>query len=275
MAFTCTPNLLTHGPLATNEAGGVTKSHTSSYLIEGTASDFGTEATAPLKPLHSIISGLPQPGQGMDVLYTGGTSRLFVVNRTCRMETPTLAIVDVTWQQFETRLNTPDGIGTSHDVGTKTVTTSTDRAGQPIEVAFGANKQVASITVMDPEPVYSVELVIDVAADTDPHVVSDYYVGKVNSSTWRGYIENSWLCTAATPRVLNPYQVPWGFRRYVYSFRFVASTYGQGWNPKVEWIDANSRRPPDGLEDDVGRKLVTWYEAVDFNQEPQNIAAGL
>ena len=275
MAFTCTPNLLTHGPLATNEVGGVTKSHTSSYLIEGTAADFGTESTAPLKPLASLISGLPGSGASMDVISTGGTSKLFVVNRTCRMETPTLAIVDVTWQQFETRLNTPDGIGTSHDVGTKTVPTSTDRAGQPIEVAFGANKQVASITVMDPEPVYSIELVGDVPAGSDPQVVSNYYVGKVNSSTWRGYIENSWLCTAATPRVLNPYEMPWGYRRYVYSFRFVASTYGQGWNPTVEWIDANSRRPPDGLEEDVGRKLVTWYEAVDFNQEPQNIAAGL
>ena len=253
----------------------MTKSHTSSYLIEGTADDFGTEATAPLKPLNSIISGLPGSGASMDVIATGGTSRLFVVNRTCRMETPTLAIVDVTWQQFETRLNTPDGIGTSHDVGTKTVTTSTDRAGQPIEVAFGANKQVASITVMDPEPVYSIELVVDVPAGSDPQVVSNYYVGKVNSSTWRGYIENSWLCTAATPRVLNPYEMPWGYRRYVYSFRFVASTYGQGWNPKVEWIDANSRRPPDGLEAAVGRKLGTWYEAGDFNQEPQTIAAGL
>jgi len=280
MAFTCVPNLLTHGPLATSEAGGVVRTHTSSYLITGTAADFGTAATAPLVPLQEVISGLPLPGDGMAVIAQNTTSALYVISRTSRMEDATHAIVDVAWQQFETKLNTPDGIGTTHSVGTKTVTTSTDQSGQPLEVTYSDNQgvgstQQASITVMDPEPVFSTELVIDIPGTTEPTQLTEYYVGKVNSTGWRGLLENSWLCTAATPRPLNPYSLPFGFRRYVYSFRFVASAYGQGWNPSIEWIDSTTRMPPANLVEGIGRKLVPWYEGADFSQEPQSIASGL
>ena len=297
MAFTCTPNLLTHGPLATAEVGGAVRTHTTSYLIEGLASDFGDTGEAPLNVLHAPagIAGLPGPGDPMITTspHPGDTSKMFVVGRTCRMETATVAIVDVSWQQFETSLNNPDGIGTTHSVGTKTVTTSTDRSGEPLSVVYGhditatspeevaASKgsvQQPSVTVMDAEPVYSTELVVGIPAVIEPADLTKYYVGKVNSGDWRGLPENSWLCTAATPRPLNPFTSSpsiFGFRRYVYSFRFVASTYGKGWNPTIEWIDSTTRMPPSDLVDDAGRKLVEWYEAADFSQEPVNIALTL
>jgi len=280
MAFTCTPNLLTHGPLATAEVGGAVRTHTTSYLVEGLASDFGTDDTATMNVLHTAIVDLPMPGEAWGSGGGWNTSNMFVIGRTCRMEAPTLAFVDVSWQQFETSLNNPDGIGTTHSVGTKTVTTSSDRSGEPLTVGYqDGPPQQPSVTVMDAEPVYSTELVVDIIGDTEPTDLTNYYVGKVNSGDWRGYVANSWLCTAATPRPLNPFlqysNLAIGYRRYVYSFRFVAATYGNGWNPTIEWIDSTTRMPPSDLVDDEGRKLVEWYEAADFSQEPQTIAGSL
>ena len=295
MTFTCTPDLLTHGPLATAEAGGSVRTRAPSYLIEGQVVDFGVTGEAPLTVLQTSISGLPEAGDAM-IGTSGtspwGTSNLFVIGRTCRMETPAVAIVDVSWQQFETSLNNPDGSGTTHSVGTKTVTTSTDRSGQPLSVVYGlgitatspeeiaaaGSHQQPTVTVMDAEPVYSTELVVSIPANIEPSDVTAYYVGKVNSGEWRGLPENSWLCTAATPRPLNPFTSSpsiFGFLRYVYSFRFVASTYGKGWNPTIEWIDPTTRMPPANLQEGFGRKLVEWYEAADFSQEPGTIAQTL
>ena len=271
MAFSCTPNLITQGPLASSEIGSALRSHTTSYLIEGLASDFGTTTQAPLNVLTADIDDLPVPGERM---VSAGTHELFVTGRNCRMEAPTLAIVDVSWQQFETSLNNALGISTNHDVGIKTVTTSRAQAGEPFEVRFDGNTQSPSITVMDPEPVYSVELVIDMPGLVDPVALSEYYVGKTNSTTWRNYAEGTWLCTAANPRPLSVWQT-WGARRYVFAFRFVASAYGDGWQPTIEWIASPSHMPPSGLEDGIGRKWVQWYQGADFNIEPQSIADGL
>jgi hypothetical protein len=290
MAFTCTPNLLTHGPLAAAESGGVVRSHTTSYLVEGDDLDFGTGGDAPVQVLnkHDII-GLPMPGDRLFMQFDSPweTSDLFVTGRTCRMETPTIAIVDVTWQQFETSLNHPDGIGTSHTVGTKTVTTSTDRSGQPLKVVYGhditsttfeeqlasGSVQQPSVTVMDAEPVFEIELVLELDNSRNPSDISRHYVGKTNSAPWRELGENQWLCLAATPRPLNPYvsKIYHSIHSYVFAFQFAASAYDQGWNPTVEWTDPTTRMPPGDLEEGVGRRHVKWYDAVDFNQEPQDL----
>jgi hypothetical protein len=277
MAFECIANLTGIGTVQTTEAGGVVRNHSSTYLVTGTAADFGTDEQASLNVLNTIISGLPLPGEEYS-LPGQLTSRLFVVGRTCRMEGPLNAVVDVTWQQFETSLNNPDGIGAVHSVGTKTVTTTRDRSGEPILVALGTDEttgapQQGTITVMDAEPVYTTELVMDVPAGSEPTILSSEWIGRVNSIGWRGLTANSWLCTAATPRPLNPYMAPFGFRRYVYAFKFVGQVWGDGWNPTVEWIDPVTRMPPALLEPGVGRKLIPWYEARDFNQEPVYIPA--
>mgnify|MGYP005827713655 CR=1 FL=1 len=273
MAFECIANLTGIGTVQTTEAGGVFRNHSSTYLVTGTASDFGTDEKATINVLGTLIDGLPLPGGALELGDGSLTSKLYVVGRTCRMEGPLNAIVDVTWQQFETSLNNPDGIGSVHSVGVKTITTTRDRSGEPILVALGEDEATGApeqvpITVMDAEIVYTTELVIDVPAGKDPSILSGEWVNRVNSSEWRGLTADSWLCTAATPRPLNPYIAVFGFRRYVYAFRFVGQVWGEGWNPTVEYIDPHTRMPPAELVTDVGRQRITWYEGKDFNTEP-------
>ena len=288
MAFACIENLTGIGTVQTTEVGGVFRNHSSTYLVTGTADDFGTDEKATLTVLRSTINGLPLPGSSMLVppvdqaTFSTTTSKMFVIGRRCRMEGPLNALVDVTWQQFETSLNHPDGIGAVHSVGTKTVTTTRDRSGEPILVALGTDEATGAphqgtITVMDPEPVYSIELALYVPQNVDPAALTNYYVGTVNSGRWRELPKGSWLCTECTPRPMAPYSAPPELliRRYIYAFKFIASTYGNGWNPSVEWIAPDTRMPPAKLEPDVGRKLIDWYPGRDFDHEPRLVVQTL
>ena len=270
MAFTVTQNIIEG--MSASESNGAVETHTSSYIVKGLPEDFGTNNPGQklLTSVAAVNAGLPAPGSPMT---DDDDETLHVVNRTVAMQAPTMATVQVTWQAFDNTLNGA-ALVNSGQSGTslKSLTTTSDAAGQPLEVEHGSVTRVGQVSVVNPELTYKRTVLLTLPQNTHPQMLSMHYVARVNSSSWFGLPKSHWMCIGCTPRVVNMWK-PWPFR-VAFDFSFAGCLQVGGWSPLVEWKDPVSGLPPEGLTDS-GRKRIDWYQGQNFNIEPQTIADAL
>jgi len=288
MAFEVTAShLVEAAPIGASEVGGRITSVTTSYIVEGETSDFGTDGMAPTRLLRYVVPGLPVPGSSFSSVETNGgfDTKFFVVDRQCSMMSPTMASVSCTYQEMAIKLNGASVITGAHGTAQKTITTTTDRSGESLATSYGSDDsggafqtQTPSVTVLDAPPTFAVDVVVDVPAVANPYTLSDHYVNKINKAEWMDMQPGQWLCMQASPRPLCPIVLSGAggttVRRFVYSFKFAATNHASGWQPLAEWIDPTTRFAPANLGQ-VGRFYVDWYEQTDFSIEPSTIAGSL
>jgi hypothetical protein len=278
MAFTIeADNVLVHGPISATMRGGLMQSEVAHYLISGTSADFGTAEHGPSKLLANtgITVGTPHlPAPGEQASVSGSIhERMFVTERTASMLAPTLALVTVRWETFATELNGPSALESNH-ITLRTTTVTRDGAGDPLTVTHGDVVTGAQVSVMDPQISFKAKVLVTLPnLNVHPTAIMNYYVGRVNSGTWRGAPAGYWLCTGCVPIPINVLY-PWPIR-YAYDFSFVDVKQSPGWQPVIEWKDDANGLPADGLTPGTGRKTVTYYTGQDFDIEPQAIADGL
>lgn len=148
-------------------------------------------------------------------------------------------------------------------VGAALAQTSTDvdLTGQRIEVAYDPHgnraqrlTQSASVTVLRPQLSFCFRR----QERSDPAARARKYVGAVNSQPFQQCAAQTLLCVALTGQSSD------GGRSYdvTYEFQYDA----QGWQPRVSYTDPQTRRPPVDVLEGLGRKVVTVYPQIDFNE---------
>lgn len=91
-----------------------------------------------------------------------------------------------------------------------------------------------------------------------PWDIAENLVGCVNSKTWLGQPEHTWMCT----------EVSWEYRDDGYYFMTFTFEHNEDtWNPTAVFIDDRTGRPPEGLVEDAGYKYIRYHREKNFVSE--------
>jgi len=132
--------------------------------------------------------------------------------------------------------------------------TTAEKDKHGVSPTTSPDTQGGEITVFKPQTTFDYAIRQNYA----PDAFSLSYVGKVNSSTWKGGSAGTWLCTSINGRSSDngsTYDV-------TYSFQYQAA----GWNPFYFYRMPDGRPP--AVTDANSLKQVSYYETADFTGMP-------
>ncbi len=137
-----------------------------------------------------------------------------------------------------------------------------DKNGTPISVTYTppegeAITQGGHITPLVPRSTITIESIERV---DEPQIVINAWLGKVNSDLWHAGRPKTWLIVRADWEEVDAFSDP-RVHRFTWDFEHRV----EKWEPiTVAYKDpATGEQPPD-LQENVGRKDIEWYDAVDF-----------
>ena len=157
----------------------------------------------------------------------------------------------------------------SIEVGTtlQQVETYEDANGDLLSVPYSDHDpQVKPVSVLRPQETKTFTW----SRRSDPSDLSEVFVGKVNSKSWRfdpGCFAGTWLCTGITGRAkgrTGPYTVTATFQKNT-------APPTKNWDETLAWVDPTTNRPPDGISDGDGMMTFRVYDSIDFNTLPIHV----
>lgn len=170
------------------------------------------------------------------------------------------ALVDLEWSSATSTLSTefdePDDNGpTVERVGatTESVETTKDRTGAAITVTHDGITVGASVSYRRPR--MTVEY--DRLEVTNARTRASTYVGKVNSTSFKGFGSGTVFCSSIESRS--------NAERGGYDVHYVFEIDANGWQPTAAYLDPATGEPPPNLVDGVGVVDVDLYASADFN----------
>lgn len=161
--------------------------------------------------------------------------------------------------ELATGSGTSQPLRKSGRVSARQVRTKVDRSGQLITVSYNGDVQESPINVFLP----TAEPTIETMEATDlPDILALQWIGKINSTTWRGKPAGQWMCVDASYEEIaegtpSTYRFRWSFQLADDSI---------GWLPIVAYVDpATGKTPTDAtIGVDTGLATVPYYYEVDF-----------
>lgn len=152
----------------------------------------------------------------------------------------------------------------------QSVQTEKDIAGFPITVqhSYPANDpdfpgetktQVVPITFLQPQTTF---IATGLESNDNPHILASQWQGYINSVEWAGAGASAWLVTRVTfdPHDLSTTPTVW---KFTFEFQFNPDF----WTPLAFFRDQTTGRPPPGLIQGIGSKLIARYPSRDFNEK--------
>jgi hypothetical protein len=246
---------------------------------------FGLTSTNPTAYVSEIVSSGVLPQSGSAILVNGSTLYLGRRNITVNDDS---ALGDATVDLFYRRLE-----GGTSETGTtptlrggttlKQIQTQKDRDGNPIYVshlwpatshelypdgtpkANTTERAIATINALVPMSSISGRLIV---ATNTPGAITQDYAGKVNSSTWQGGAERTWLCTSATFELVDNTTSP-----KLYALDFVFEYDDQTWDNDTTAVFINPDTGQVPEVEDVplpnGKEVVQvqYYQTKNFNED--------
>ena len=103
----------------------------------------------------------------------------------------------------------------------------------------------------------------------NPEQLAADFVGKCNSVVWKGFPIYSWRCDSITGDSAD-FGITWT-TTLIFQYKRGNPQPGnpgqfEGWGERAYFIDPQTGKPPDDLEEGVGVRNVDTYEQIDFNQ---------
>lgn len=114
-------------------------------------------------------------------------------------------------------------------------------------------KQCSLVSRLTPEST----LIFNQTEYSSPGYKSKQYSNKVNDLVWQSGDEGTWLCTNIVGRSND------GGATYHVSYTFQYRE--DGWDDEAVFIDPNTGRPPEDVEDDVGIKKIKSHKTANFD----------
>lgn len=222
----------------------------------------GVVASAQMSAIAQVLASSLIPTAGSFILVND--SVLYLTGRSPRMtEASTLAEVILTYEGGTSSAAGNDELRRGGRSSLAQVRTVNDRQGNLVTVRRGGaifgEEQAGEFTVFQPQATPFIETV---ESTDDPDALLEQWIGRTNSSTWRGKAKGRWLVSNVEYDEMNPGSSPalWRFR-----WSFLEAIESQGWLPVAAFVDPTTNRIPDDLEEGVGIKSVPWYYKRDFN----------
>lgn len=99
---------------------------------------------------------------------------------------------------------------------------------------------------------------------SNPDGITDSYIGRVNSSSWRNGGPREWLCTNVEYELIDNSQSP-----PLYNFTFTFERDDQTWDNDTTAVfeDPATGNPPVDLIDGVGIKQIAYYPEKNFGDD--------
>lgn len=204
--------------------------------------------------LYNQGPALPLPGSVHPSLRF---SNLFLRERQLVAREGTIVQLEMYYRRRDVH-ETPPGFNSVISGGTslEQIETEKDRDGNQITVEHQGRKQGGRIHPLMPRRELHFERV---ETSQTPGSITDAYVGKVNLGVYQGGAEGTWLCTDIKFTLADITQpIPtWNFR---YDFRHK----GEGHDPDVWYVEADTGEPGVDLIEFVGKKKIPWYLTANF-----------